>query len=140
MMMLLDSVFSKIIRREIPASIVYESKKIIAFLDIAPINKGHTLVVPKERHVSLSTIPSELLTEMMEVARKIAIALVKMKEWDGFNLHLNNGECAGQVVPHCHLHVIPRVGNDQFAFNWRSLNYDSEKEKENLVKKIQEKL
>ena len=139
-MMQKDSIFTKIIKREIPASIIYESNDVISFLDIAPINKGHSLVVPKELHVSLSTIPKHILAEMIDVARKIGTILSRTKKWDGYNLHLNNGECAGQVVHHSHIHVIPRVGDDQFCFNWRSLSYSSEKEKEEIAQGIREKL
>ena len=138
--MLENNVFAKIISGEISVDIVYESESILAFLDIAPINKGHTLVIPKKCYVGLSTVPVEIQAEMMNVASKIGVALTKLKNWDGFNLHLNNGECAGQTVPHVHMHVVPRVGDDSFAFSWRTLEYDNKEEKNNIVKKIKEKL
>jgi histidine triad (HIT) family protein len=132
-------IFCKIIRGELPAHKVCENEHVIAFLDIAPINPGHILVIPKEHHESISTVPPEFQQQMMHTAGQIGKALVRSSDYDGFNLHLANGQCAGQVVDHAHLHVIPRVGTDGFHWNWRSGSY-GEGEAEELVTKISAKL
>lgn len=134
-----DCIFCKIVRKELPADIVFENDHIIAFLDIAPINKGHTLVIPKSHHESPSPASDEELMNLMKVASHIGRALVKGCDYDGYNLHLARGACAGQAVPHVHLHVIPRIGTDGFHWNWRSVDYE-DNEKTELIEKINQKL
>ena len=107
-------IFCKIINKELPADIVFENEHVLAFLDIAPINKGHTLVIPKSHHSSITTPSEGELMNMMKVASQIGRSLMKGCDYDGFNLHLSNGNCAGQVVDHAHLHVVPRIGTDGF--------------------------
>ena len=134
-----DCIFCKILKGEIPCTKIYENDLVLAFLDINPINPGHTLVIPKEHHVSLTTVPDECLAEILKVSTAIGRALVKLKEYDGFNLHQSNGDCAGQVVPHVHMHIVPRVGTDGFSWNWRTLQYSGGEASE-TAKKIIEKL
>lgn len=107
-----DCLFCKIIKGEVPASMVYENDKIFAFLDIKPVNKGHTLVVPKEHHADLTETPEEVLGEMLARSKKIADAVVKAVNADGFNIGINTKPAAGQVVFHTHLHIIPRFKDD----------------------------
>ena len=107
-----DCVFCKIIQGDIPADKVYENDKIIAFLDIQPINKGHTLIVPKKHFADFLDTPEDVLCEMMTSAKKIAAAAVKAVDADGFNIGINTKPAAGQIVMHMHLHVMPRFNND----------------------------
>ena len=107
------SIFTKIIDREIPAAIVYEDDKVIAFLDINPINKGHTLIVPKEAFENIYDGSPENLGYLMQVAKKVSLAVAKAMDADGVNIIMNNNESAGQEVFHAHLHVIPRFKDDQ---------------------------
>ncbi len=132
-------IFCKIINKELPADIVFENEHVLAFLDIAPINKGHTLVIPKSHHSSISTPSDDELLHMMKVASQIGRSLMKSCDYDGFNLHLSNGNCAGQVVDHAHLHVVPRIGTDGFHWNWRSQKYEGG-EKEEYIQKMNSKL
>ncbi len=104
----MSTIFKRIIDREIPADIVYEDDVVLAFLDIHPVRKGHTLVIPKEECVNIFDGKPEVLGHMMIVAQKIANALMETTEAKGVNIHMNNGHEAGQDVPHAHLHVIPR--------------------------------
>ena len=110
-----NCVFCKIIRGELPCVKLYEDDKVIVFLDIAPISKGHALVVPKEHHVSITSLTEPYREAMMRVAPEIGAALMRTTDSDGFNFLLSNGQCAGQVVPHVHLHVIPRKPDDAFS-------------------------
>ena len=108
-----DTIFAKIISREIPAHIVYEDDMVLAFLDIAPINHGHTLVIPKKPFVNLFDGDSEVLAHMMRIGQKVALAMKVSGLAEGANLIMNNGEAAGQDVFHAHLHVVPRNTGDQ---------------------------
>lgn len=118
-----NCIFCKIIAGEIPAAKIYEDDLVLAFLDIGPINHGHTLVIPKEHHESSSTIPEAVAGRMFHVGSRIGIALKRKFEYDAFNLHLADGTAAGQVVMHAHLHVVPRGVEDGFRWNWRQLAY-----------------
>ena len=118
-----NCIFCKIIAGEIPSAKIYEDELVYAFLDIGPINFGHTLVIPKEHHESSSTIPEETAGRMFHVGSRIGIALKRKFDYDAFNLHLADGTAAGQVVMHAHLHVVPRGVEDGFRWNWRQLEW-----------------
>ncbi len=133
-------IFCRIVKGELPATKLYEDDLVLAFLDIAPINKGHCLVIPKGHHNSLTTVPAEQSARMMTVATQLAAALMRATDSDGFNLLLSNGTCAGQVVPHAHLHVIPRHAQDGVSLPSRSRPYDSDEEKEALVAEVRKRM
>ena len=118
-----NCIFCRIVKGEIPAARIYEDELVFAFLDIAPINFGHVLVIPKEHHESSSTIPEATAGRMFRIGSRIGIALKRKLDYDAFNLHLADGAAAGQVVMHAHLHVVPRGVEDGFHWNWRQLNY-----------------
>lgn len=103
-----DCIFCKIIRKEIPSSIVYEDDDVLAFLDISQATKGHTLVVPKKHYKNFLATPSEVSNKVMEVAKRIAMAEIEMLGAKGINILTNVNEAAGQSVMHFHVHVIPR--------------------------------
>jgi histidine triad (HIT) family protein len=106
------SVFTKIINRDIPATIIYEDTRAIAFFTIEPINYGHTLVVPKEPFANIFDSDDETLGYLMQVAARIGRALVEQKLASGINIIMNNGTDASQEVFHAHLHVVPRLKDD----------------------------
>jgi histidine triad (HIT) family protein len=135
-----DCVFCKIIRGEIPCSQLYEDDQVLAFLDIAPFNYGHALVIPKDHHHSITTLPSDFHARIMAVASKVAVAQMRALKAEGFNLVLNNGRCAGQEVPHVHLHVIPRFVDDQPIFKAAKKKYDSTEEMLKTAESIRAKL
>lgn len=108
----METIFTKIINREIPAEIVYEDDIVLAFLDISPVNHGHTLVIPKSHFVNAFDAEPEIFAHMHKVGLKIAKALEKAGLADGVNMVTNNGEAAGQEVFHSHLHIIPRKLGD----------------------------
>lgn len=107
-----DCVFCRIIAGRVPAHKVYENDKIFAFLDISPINPGHTLVVPRAHHVDLLETPDDVLSDMITRTKKIAAAVMKAVKADGFNIGVNTKPAAGQAVFHTHLHIIPRFSGD----------------------------
>lgn len=133
-------IFCKIIRGEIPCVEVYRDDRVLAFLDISPINKGHILVIPLEHHTSPSTMNEALCARVLHVASRLGVALKRALEADAFNLHLADGTAAGQVVMHAHMHVVPRFAEDGFRWNWRQLAYENEIEKQALSESIRSKL
>lgn len=107
-----DTIFSKIIRREIPAEIVYEDEHTLAFLDIAPVHPGHTLVIPKTAYVNVFDVPVDTWTALFTTVHKLAPLVRDAVHATGINIMVNNGSGAGQEVGHCHIHIIPRHDND----------------------------
>lgn len=107
-----DCIFCKIVEKEIPATVVYEDSKVMAFLDVNPANKGHTLVIPKNHYETLGEVPDPTLAEISIVCKKVSKAVLKAVETTDFNIVQSNGEISGQVVPHVHFHIIPRFKND----------------------------
>src|SRR3990172_8992964 len=103
-----DCIFCKIVNKEVSADIVYENDKIVAFLDIAPSNPGHTLIVPRAHHVDLLETPDDVAAEITIKAKKIAAGVITAVKADGFNFVFNTKPAAGQVVFHTHAHIIPR--------------------------------
>jgi len=113
-----ECVFCKIVAGELPSERIYEDDAVVAFLDIAPIAPGHTLVVPKAHFRDLLEAPPEVLGAVVEAAQKVAPAVLRATEAEGFNFFQFNGSCAGQVVMHLHFHIIPRRPGDGVAFGW----------------------
>lgn len=117
-----DTIFTKIIRREIPANIVYEDDDTIAFLDVKPAVPGHTLVVPKKPVQNIFDADDETLAAVMRAVRKIAPAVRDAVGAHGVHVNSNHGEAAGQIVFHLHFHIIPRHDRSEFAF-WPQNDY-----------------
>jgi histidine triad (HIT) family protein len=114
-------IFCKIIRGELPASIVYEDDRVLAFMDLVPINPGHTLVIPKGHYAYLTELPPEIGGEIFKIAMHVERSIRDSKiPCEGTNLYLANGEIAGQEVFHLHLHVIPRLVGDGSGFRFDS--------------------
>lgn len=133
-------IFCRIVAGELPCRKIYEDELVLAFMDIAPINPGHILIVPKEHHTSSASISEELGGRMFRIGSRLGVACKRALDMDAFNLHLADGTCAGQVVMHAHLHVIPRGSEDGFHWNWRQKKYTDDDEREQVALKILEKL
>ena len=133
-------VFCKIAEGTIPATKLYEDDLVLAFLDIAPINFGHALVIPKAHYQGSSGVPEEVGGRLFRVGARLGTAMKRALDVDGFNLHLADGACAGQVVFHAHLHVVPRAQDDHFHWNWRSLKYESDARRDEVAAAIVAKL
>ena len=109
----LDCTFCRIVERRDPGSIVYEDEEVVAFLDVMPINPGHTLIVPRRHAAYLADIDSDDGAAMFRAGQRIGAAIrASSLRCDAVNLLLNDGAEAGQRVFHTHLHVIPRVLGD----------------------------
>lgn len=134
-----NCVFCKIVKLETPSQRVYEDDKHIAFLDINPVNAGHTLIIPREHYESIEDTPDEVLADMLKLAKKIGPAIQKAMKADAYNLTINNGHAAGQVIDHIHIHLIPRLENDGFRA-WHGRERYDEGQMGATAKKIKENL
>ena len=103
-----DCIFCKIVRGEIPSAKVLENEKVLAFLDINPVSRGHTLVIPKTHYGSFPEMPLDVLAALGEALQKIGDAVKSQLDFAGFNVLLNNDRAAGQLIDHSHFHLIPR--------------------------------
>lgn len=113
------SIFSRIVNGSIPAVKVYEDNATLAFMDINPASRGHTLVISKEEYPDLFSIPPEVLTAVALTVQRVARALQAVFNPDGINIIQNNGAAAGQTVFHYHVHLIPRWAGDHVLSAWR---------------------
>lgn len=104
-----DTIFSRIIRGEIPSHRVYQDDLVLAFLDINPLSKGHTLVIPKEPAATMADLSDDSAAALGRALPRICRAVMQATGAESYNLLQNNGEQAGQEVPHVHFHIIPRM-------------------------------
>jgi len=130
-----DCIFCKIVNGKIPATKVYENSNVISFLDIMPANKGHCLVVPKKHYETLIDISDDDLRNLIIAAKKITKALSLSIGNGSYNIIMNNGKEAGQLVDHAHIHIIPRFKGDRLRIKWSHKKYIDEE-----MKNIQEKI
>jgi histidine triad (HIT) family protein len=108
----MECIFCNIKDKKAKAEIIFEDEYILAFLDIQPINYGHTLVIPKKHYDNFLTVPKDELNKITYATQFIAGIVKRSLNADGFNVISNNGSSAGQSVFHFHYHIIPRFNND----------------------------
>ena len=113
-----DCIFCKIANGEIPSKTLYEDERFRVILDLGPAARGHALVIPREHASDLYELPEETASQVLVLAKKIAVRMADKLHCDGLNLIQNNGEAAGQTVPHFHLHMIPRYLKDGQKIGW----------------------
>jgi len=106
-----DCIFCKIARKEVKTENIAETENFYAFPDAHPIAKGHTLIIPKKHCTNIIELPSSYGNELLDIIKKVAEKILK-NENDGFNIIINTGEAAGQVIMHAHIHIIPRKKGD----------------------------
>lgn len=109
------SIFNHIIAGDIPASFVWQDELCVAFMDINPTSKGHTLVVPRQSVVTLAELDAATRSHLWEVANRVANAQQKALGSKAQHFWVNDGKAASQSVPHVHIHVMPRYGRDQIS-------------------------
>ncbi len=135
----MDCIFCAIVAGEIPAIKVYEDEEVLAFMDIAPANPGHTLVIPKQHYRNIFDMPTEIGSKIMQAAILIANAIRTALKPDGLNLFQSNEAAGFQTVFHFHLHLIPRWEGDPLRLPWRPSEGDTE-EIGNIAAKIRDAL
>lgn len=135
-----ECLFCNIIDGKIPCIKVYEDDNFLAFLDIHPISKGHTLIVPKKHYTNIFDIDSKVVLEnYFPVIQKVSIAVKKALNADGINVGMNNGKIAGQVVMHPHVHIIPRFNSDGLR-NWDKVIDMNSEELNKIGEKIRKEI
>ena len=133
-----NCIFCKITKGEIPSFKVFEDDFSLAFLDIAPFVKGHTIVIPKNHHMNLLEFPDKEMKNYFSAVKHVALKLKRNLNADGINLMQNNFKAAGQVVAHLHFHVMPRWKHDKaFPFRVKKLEISKEELSE-ILNKINE--
>jgi histidine triad (HIT) family protein len=114
----METIFSKIIRGEIPCHKVYEDDHVLSFLDIFPLSRGHTLVIPKEPAATMDALSDTSAEALGRVLPRICRAVVKATGCAAYNLLQNNGAAAHQAVFHVHVHIIPKIDTSGLGIVW----------------------
>ena len=127
-----NCIFCRIAKGEIPCAKVYEDENVLAFLDLAPVHPGHTLVIPKEHYRDMLEFPAGMGSAIFAAVQKVAAAVVKATGAQGFNIMQNNGIAAGQTMFHIHWHIIPRFDNDGLEM-WKQGVYADTEAMQNMA-------
>ncbi|MEM1355631.1 MAG: HIT family protein [Planctomycetota bacterium] len=130
-----DCIFCKIVAGEIPCHKLYEDERVLSFLDIGPLSKGHALVIPRGHYETIDLVPAEDAAAMFRIVPALSRAIMQATGAKSWNLLQNNGSAAGQAVGHVHLHIIPRLNGDAretpahgngLPFSWPAGEVDQE--------------
>lgn len=132
-----DCVFCREIVRDGNASVIFENNNVLAFMDIAPVEAGHVLVIPKEHYENIMDIQEWTYLELQRVAKKLTPSIVRAVGAEAVNIGQNNGACANQRVFHYHLHIIPRVCDRRLEWSRREVKGD---ELEFVAEKIRKEM
>jgi len=125
-----ECIFCKIINGVIPAEKIYEDDEVLAFLDIKPVNLGHTLVTPKKHYEKMENTPDDIVSAVFANAKKLMRVIKEAMSADFVALSV-----VGIDVPHFHIHLIPRYFNDNMPVFWPRKEY-KDGEKEMIAEKI----
>ena len=133
-------VFCAIIRGQSPVAKVYEDSTFLAFMDKYPITSGHTLVLPKYHYGDLFQMTEDEVGNLYRVVHTIASAVYSATGAQGLNTGQNNGKAANQIVPHVHVHIIPRYEKDSRDGKWPSRKVSEYRELEEIANRIKKNL
>ena len=133
-------IFCSIINDELKAVKIYEDSAFVAFMDRYPINTGHTLVLPKKHHEDIFTMDNAEIGKLFLTVSFLAKGIVKALDAKGLNIGQNNGRAANQIVPHVHVHIIPRYNYDTPNGRWPSRNLISDEELDKIAQRIKASL
>lgn len=122
----MSCIFCDILDGTRPSHILYEDASHIAFLDKYPIDVGHSLVVPKEHHERITDMTVNAVGDLFSVVPKIAGAILQATGADAFSLGQNNGRAAKQIIPHVHVHIIPRYNHKGTIWTKRAISNENE--------------
>ena len=122
-----ETIFGKILSGAIPCHKVYEDERVLAFLDINPLSRGHTLVVPKEPAQTLDALSDEAAAALGRVLPRICRAVIAVTGVKEYNVLENNGGGAHQAVPHVHFHIIPKPSHEEgLGIGWPARTLDAD--------------
>lgn len=131
---IMTCIFCDILDGKREAHILYEDDSHVAFLDRYPIDVGHCLVIPRKHHERITEMTPENVGKLFSLVPKIAKAILTGAQADAFSIAQNNGRAAKQIIPHVHIHIIPRYNSKGTIWTKRQISTDSELEE--LAKKI----
>src|ERR1035437_568838 len=131
----MDCIFCNIVDHKEHAEVIYENDNVLFFLDINPVNFGHTLVITKKHYGDFLSVPKYELGHIIRAVQTISNVIQTKLTCDGFNIVINNGVAAGQTVRHFHFHIIPRFHNDDFRFKLNLKKYS-----DNLMKEYADRI
>ncbi len=132
-------IFCKIVRKQSPVSMIYENENTLAFLDIRPLNLGHTLVVPKAHYVDIFDIPENELSNVHKISKIVSPAIKKATNADGISIIQQNGKAAGQDIFHLHVHVVPRFEGQKMP-HFSDLKEADRSKMNEMAKRIRQEL
>jgi histidine triad (HIT) family protein len=135
----LTCVFCRIVRKEAPASILYEDDSVLVFLDIRPLNEGHTLVIPKKHYETVYDMPEDLVSHIYKLVKRMAVAVKAATNADGITVIQQNGHAAGQEIFHLHVHVVARFEGQKLP-HFRDIPNASREQLERAAEKIRRQL
>lgn len=122
-----ETIFGKIIRGELPCHRVYEDEHVLAFLDIAPLSRGHTLVIPKEPAATVDALSDEASAAIGRVLPRLCRAVLAATGATAYNILQNNGAAAHQAVFHVHFHIIPKYEDGTgLGIGWKPLSLEAQ--------------
>ncbi|MCC7191990.1 MAG: HIT family protein [Phycisphaeraceae bacterium] len=130
-----NCLFCKIVAGQIPCHRVYEDANVLAFLDIGPLARGHTLVIPKAHFVTLDQMTPQDVSVCTAVLPKLSRAVCRATGATAWNILQNNGSAAQQSIGHVHFHIIPRAGGDTIGYRWNAGKLDAA-DAQSLIEKI----
>jgi len=133
-------IFCAIITGELPSAQIYKDKDLLVIMDKYPINPGHTLVIPVNHHNTLLDMPPNEVAELYAAVPSIAKAVVGAVNANGFNVGQNNGIAANQIIPHVHVHIVPRFEDDSPDGKWPARRVAATEELEKMAQKVRQKL
>ena len=122
----MSCIFCDILDGKRVGHIIYEDESHVAFLDKYPIDVGHSLVIPREHHEKITDMTSENVGKLFALVPKIAKAILDATGADAFSLGQNNGKAAKQIIPHVHIHIIPRYNHKGTIWTKRQISDDTE--------------
>lgn len=122
----MNCIFCEILEKKRDAHIIYQDKSHAAFLDKYPIDLGHALVIPKRHYERITDMEQGAVGELFSLVPGIANAILRATSADAFSLGQNNGKAAKQIIPHVHVHIIPRYSHKGSVWTKRSIAKDSE--------------
>ena len=120
-----ETIFDQILAGAIPCHRLYEDEHVLAFLDVGPLARGHTLVIPKERKAHLHELSDEAAAAVGRVLPRLARAVLAATGASAYNVLQNNGAAAHQAVMHVHFHIIPKLGTDGLGIGWKAGSLDA---------------
>ena len=122
----MSCLFCDIVAGKVKAHFVYEDKTHVAIMDKYPLQKGHTLVIPRDHHEQITDMSTADVSSLFSKIPVIAHAILEVTSADGFNIAQNNGKAANQIIPHVHVHIVPRYSSTGTAWTKRMIPNDND--------------